>query len=82
MTRLVVIALALAATSSPTLAQSTLVLPPQGVDVVRPFELAFKAIRAYYLVMEPQKSGHPAIGPFRDWLRARLDETAAAVRPA
>ena len=50
--------------------------------LVRPFDLAINAIRAYYLVMEPQKSGHPAVGAFRDWLRARLDETAAALRPA
>jgi len=47
--------------------------------IVRPFELAIKSMRAYYLVMEHQKSGQPAAGAFCDWLRGRLaDETNAS----
>jgi LysR family glycine cleavage system transcriptional activator len=51
-------------------------------QLVRPFDLSIKSMRAYYLVMEPQKAGHPAIGAFRDWLLARLGETAAVIRPS
>jgi LysR family glycine cleavage system transcriptional activator len=51
-------------------------------QVVRPFDLAIKSTRAYYLVMEAQKGGQAVIGAFRDWLRARLAETAAVIRPA
>jgi LysR family glycine cleavage system transcriptional activator len=45
-------------------------------SLVRPFELAVKSLRAYYLVMEQQKSGHPVARAFGDWLRRRLAETA------
>jgi LysR family glycine cleavage system transcriptional activator len=51
-------------------------------QVVRPFDLAIKSTRAYYLVTEAQKGGQAVIGAFRDWLRARLAETAAVIRPA
>ena len=51
-------------------------------SLVRPFELAVKSMRAYYLVMEPQKSGHAVSRAFCDWLRSRMAETAAVHRPA
>jgi LysR family glycine cleavage system transcriptional activator len=51
-------------------------------QLIRPFELSVKSMRAYYLVMEPQKSGSPIAGAFCDWLRSRMAETAAVVRPS
>jgi len=50
-------------------------------QIVRPFELFIKSTRAYYLVTEPAKSGHPAASAFCDWLRGRLAESEAAIRP-
>jgi LysR family glycine cleavage system transcriptional activator len=50
-------------------------------QIVRPFELFIKSTRAYYLVSEPPKSGHPAANAFCDWLRGRLAESEAAIRP-
>ena len=44
--------------------------------LVRPFDLAVKSLRAYYLVMEQQKTGNPIARAFADWLRGRLAETA------
>lgn len=44
--------------------------------LVRPFEKTVKSLRAYYLVMEPQKTANPTVRAFSDWLRRRLAETA------
>jgi LysR family glycine cleavage system transcriptional activator len=52
----------------------------QGL-IVRPFEIAINAPRAYYLVMEPQKSADPAVGAFCDWLRGELGQAEAVIRP-
>ncbi len=41
-------------------------------QLVRPFELTIRSLRAYYLVMEPARSAHPAVGAFREWLRGGL----------
>ena len=51
-------------------------------QIVRPFEISIKSTRAYYLVMEPQKTGHPAAGAFCDWLRGHLAEAEAVIKPA
>jgi LysR family transcriptional regulator, glycine cleavage system transcriptional activator len=44
--------------------------------LVRPFEKTVKSLRAYYLVMEMQKTANPTVRAFSDWLRRRLAETA------
>lgn len=49
--------------------------------LVRPFELAVQSMRAYYLVMEHQKSGNPIARVFAEWMRSRLAETSPVVRP-
>ena len=49
-------------------------------SLIRPFERVVKSLRAYYLVMEPQKTGNPTVRAFTDWLRRRLAETATVQR--
>jgi LysR family glycine cleavage system transcriptional activator len=44
--------------------------------LVRPFDLAFRSTRAYYLVMEPQKAESAVARAFTEWLHNRLAETA------
>ncbi len=51
-------------------------------QLVRPFDLAIKSNRAYYLVVEHHRFGNPALLAFADWLRSRLAQTAAVIRPA
>jgi LysR family glycine cleavage system transcriptional activator len=46
-------------------------------SLVRPFELAVRSMRAYYLVSEHRKTGTPIARAFGDWLRRRLAETAS-----
>lgn len=60
-----------ALTCGPAMAAGTL---------IRPFEMTVKSPRAYYLVVEPQKSANPTVGAFTDWLRRRLAETATHQR--
>lgn len=42
--------------------------------LVRPFDLAIKSPRSYFLVTEHAKAAHPALDAFATWLRARLAE--------
>jgi LysR family glycine cleavage system transcriptional activator len=42
--------------------------------LVRPFDIAIKSPRSYFLVTEHTKETHPVLGPFRNWLRAKLSE--------
>jgi LysR family glycine cleavage system transcriptional activator len=42
--------------------------------LVRPFDIAIKSPRSYFLVTEHAKETHPVLGPFRNWLRAKLSE--------
>lgn len=42
--------------------------------LVRPFDIAIKSPRSYFLVAEHGKEGHPVLDPFRNWLRAKLAE--------
>lgn len=41
-------------------------------QLVRPFDLALKRAESYYLVTRAERSGDPAAGAFRDWLRGQL----------
>lgn len=45
--------------------------------LVRPFDLAIKSPRSYYLVNEHAKADHPVLGPFSTWIRARLRDSMA-----
>jgi LysR family glycine cleavage system transcriptional activator len=48
--------------------------------LVRPFEMAIKSPRSYFLVTERAKADHPIVGAFGGWLKSRLVETEAAAR--
>jgi LysR family glycine cleavage system transcriptional activator len=50
--------------------------------LVRPFDLAIRSSRAYYLVMEPNRVANPAVLAFSEWLKSRLIQTAAVLHPA
>ena len=50
--------------------------------LVRPFDLAIRSSRAYYLVMEHHRVANPATLAFSDWLKSRLVQTAIVLRPA
>lgn len=43
--------------------------------LVKPFEASVPSPRAYYLVFEHAKAGHPVLNAFSDWLRAKLSES-------
>ncbi|MFD1329227.1 LysR substrate-binding domain-containing protein [Mycoplana ramosa] len=45
--------------------------------LVRPFDMAIRASRSYYLVVDLTKKDHPVLPPFRDWLRSSLADEAA-----
>ena len=45
-------------------------------SLVRPFELAVKSLRAYYLVTDGRKADRPIVRAFRDWLRAACQDVA------
>ncbi|GGD35913.1 LysR substrate-binding domain-containing protein [Aureimonas glaciei] len=51
-------------------------------QLVRPFDLALRSARAYYLVVEHHRTGNPALLAFCDWLRTRLTQSAPGMRPA
>lgn len=40
--------------------------------LVRPFDLAVRSPRSYFLVVPPEKAGNPAVAAFRGWLAAEL----------
>ncbi|MBS0564152.1 MAG: LysR family transcriptional regulator [Proteobacteria bacterium] len=42
--------------------------------LVRPFDLAIRSPRGYFMVVPPEKSGNPAGAAFRDWLRDELPQ--------
>ncbi len=46
--------------------------------LVRPFEIAIKSPRSYFLVFEHAKAGHPVLKAFSEWLRAKLQENRLA----
>ena len=43
----------------------------QGL-LMRPFDLAIRSSRSYYLVVPPEKAGNPAVASFRNWMRDEL----------
>ncbi len=43
----------------------------QGI-LVRPFDLAIRSPRSYYLVVPPEKAGNPAVSAFRNWMADEL----------
>ena len=49
--------------------------------LVKPFELAIKSPRSYYLVSEPSRAEHPVLRAFAHWLRSRLSEAEPGARP-
>lgn len=49
--------------------------------LIRPFDLAIRSSRAYYLVMEHHRVANPATLVFSEWLRSRLAQTARILRP-
>jgi LysR family glycine cleavage system transcriptional activator len=40
--------------------------------LVRPFDLAIRSPRSYFMIVPPEKSGNPAAAAFRGWLRGEL----------
>ncbi|TGP21793.1 MULTISPECIES: LysR substrate-binding domain-containing protein [unclassified Mesorhizobium] len=46
--------------------------------LVKPFEASVPSPRAYFLVFEHAKAGHPVLNAFSDWLRAKLSENRVA----
>ncbi len=42
--------------------------------LVRPFDIAIKSPRSYFLVSEHAKAGHPVLDAFSRWLKSRLQE--------
>ncbi len=42
--------------------------------LVRPFDLAIRSPRSYYLVVPPEKAGNPAASAFRDWLLSEIPD--------
>ncbi|MGD9481031.1 LysR substrate-binding domain-containing protein [Shinella sp. G-2] len=50
--------------------------------LVRPFNIAIRSPRSYYLVVDLVKSDHPVLPAFRDWLKSSLAEGGTAARSA
>ncbi len=48
--------------------------------LVRPFDVAIKSPRSYYLVREHAKADHDVLSAFSGWLRSRLAENEAEAR--
>ncbi len=46
-------------------------------QLTRPFDLAIRSPRSYYLVTPPEKAGNPAVAAFRAWIRAELRDDPA-----
>ncbi|MCO6049825.1 LysR substrate-binding domain-containing protein [Mesorhizobium sp. RP14(2022)] len=51
-------------------------------QLVRPFEIAFKSPKSYFLVMEHSKREQPALVAFTAWLKSRLTKAEAVARNA
>ncbi|MGJ4856178.1 LysR substrate-binding domain-containing protein [Labrys sp. KB_33_2] len=49
-------------------------------QLVRPFDLAIKSPRSYFLVMEHAKAGHAVSQAFADWLKSALAQTSSTHR--
>lgn len=49
--------------------------------LLRPFDIAIKSPRSYYLVTEHAKADQPIVAAFTDWLKSRLAETARLPYP-
>ncbi|MGB3315631.1 MAG: LysR substrate-binding domain-containing protein [Albidovulum sp.] len=45
--------------------------------LVRPFDLAIRSPRSYFLVVPPEKAGNPAVDAFRSWIMAELPPSRA-----
>jgi LysR family glycine cleavage system transcriptional activator len=41
-------------------------------SLVRPFDLAIRSPKSYYMVVPPAKAGNPAVAAFRAWMRTEL----------
>jgi len=41
-------------------------------NLVRPFDLAIRSPRSYFMVVPPERAGNPASAAFRDWLLADI----------
>jgi LysR family glycine cleavage system transcriptional activator len=50
--------------------------------LVRPFDLAIRASRAYYFVIDDRRGGNAAVLALSDWMKMRLVQTAPVMRPA
>jgi LysR family glycine cleavage system transcriptional activator len=50
--------------------------------LVRPFDLAIRAARAYYFVIDDRRGGNAAVLALSDWMKMRLVQTAPVMRPA
>jgi LysR family glycine cleavage system transcriptional activator len=46
-------------------------------SLLRPFDLAIRSPRSYFLVVPPEKAGNPAVDAFRSWIMAELPARAA-----
>ncbi|WP_413867668.1 LysR substrate-binding domain-containing protein, partial [Albidovulum sp.] len=42
--------------------------------LVRPFDLAIRSPRSYFMIVPPERSGNPAGAAFRGWLRGELPQ--------
>lgn len=49
--------------------------------LVRPFDLAIRASRAYYFVTPRDRPGNPATQAFADWMKSRLVQTTSVMHP-
>ncbi|MCO4318252.1 LysR substrate-binding domain-containing protein [Phyllobacterium sp. 21LDTY02-6] len=47
----------------------------QGGQLIKPFDLAIKSPKSYFLVTDYERLKHPAQSAFSDWLRSRLSQT-------
>jgi LysR family glycine cleavage system transcriptional activator len=42
--------------------------------LIRPFDLAIRSPRSYFMIVPPEKADNPASAAFRGWLRAELPQ--------
>ena len=49
--------------------------------LVRPFALAIRSSRSYFMIVSPEKSGHSASVAFRNWLRGELRSDPSELAP-
>ncbi|MDR0809453.1 MAG: LysR family transcriptional regulator [Gemmobacter sp.] len=43
--------------------------------LVRPFDLAIRSVRSYFLIVPPEKAGNPTVAAFRSWLANELPQS-------